>query len=297
MKFKYLSTLIAVAGLLITLVVFVGWKARNENFEEAKTNIIIRKIGHEILLLSGDSTSRVLPVKRLSENKYQIQFERPFTFIPDSLIKTISLITSANGLPSDYIVNVIECLNGEVIFGYAISGSEQNNIEPCIGRKQPEGCYFINLEFQNNGIYGLLRKYFVAGMSLVATSLLFFGIWLYFKRRNVANKKEENLDFSNDKWIKIGKYFFYNEEQCLVSGEEKIELTIKESKLLFIFASLPNQIFERSRLQKEVWEDDGVIVSRSLDMFISKLRKKLENDPAVKIVNIHGKGYKLEIGP
>jgi DNA-binding response OmpR family regulator len=48
-------------------------------------------------------------------------------------------------------------------------------------------------------------------------------------------------------------------------------------------------------LQKEIWEDEGIIVGRSLDVFISKLRKKLENDSAVKLVNIHGKGYKLEI--
>jgi DNA-binding response OmpR family regulator len=49
-------------------------------------------------------------------------------------------------------------------------------------------------------------------------------------------------------------------------------------------------------LQKEVWEDEGVIVGRSLDMFISRLRKKFEKDPLVKIVNIHGKGYRLDIG-
>ena len=48
-------------------------------------------------------------------------------------------------------------------------------------------------------------------------------------------------------------------------------------------------------MQKEVWENEGVIVTRSLDMFISKLRKKLNKDPLVNIVNIHGIGYKLEI--
>ena len=51
----------------------------------------------------------------------------------------------------------------------------------------------------------------------------------------------------------------------------------------------------RNRLQKEIWEDEAIIVGRSLDVFISKLRRKLENDSTVKVVNIHGKGYKLEI--
>jgi len=63
-----------------------------------------------------------------------------------------------------------------------------------------------------------------------------------------------------------------------------------------ILALSPNEIIERSRLQKEVWEDEGVIVGRSLDMFISKLRKKLEVDPNINIVVIRGKGYKLEVG-
>jgi DNA-binding response OmpR family regulator len=47
---------------------------------------------------------------------------------------------------------------------------------------------------------------------------------------------------------------------------------------------------------KEVWEDEGVIVGRSLDMFVSKLRKKLQADPCISILNVHGKGYKLVIG-
>jgi DNA-binding response OmpR family regulator len=65
--------------------------------------------------------------------------------------------------------------------------------------------------------------------------------------------------------------------------------------LLLIFALSPNETIERTRLQKEIWEDEGVIVGRSLDMFISKLRKKLEFDPNINIVVIRGKGYKLEI--
>ena len=70
----------------------------------------------------------------------------------------------------------------------------------------------------------------------------------------------------------------------------------KEAKLLSIFSVNLNEVIDRNRLQKEVWEDEGVIVGRSLDVFISKLRKKFEKDPAVKLVNIHGKGYKLEVG-
>jgi len=81
----------------------------------------------------------------------------------------------------------------------------------------------------------------------------------------------------------------------LLQNEVCIDLTDTETRLMQIFAQSPNQIIERSRLQKEIWEDEGVIVGRSLDMFISKLRKKLELDANINIVVIRSKGYKLEI--
>lgn len=81
----------------------------------------------------------------------------------------------------------------------------------------------------------------------------------------------------------------------LVINGKAIDLTGTETRVLNIFASSPNQTVERSRLQKEIWEDQGVIVGRSLDMFISKLRKKLEPEPGVSLVVVRGKGYKLEI--
>jgi DNA-binding response OmpR family regulator len=81
----------------------------------------------------------------------------------------------------------------------------------------------------------------------------------------------------------------------LLMNGNTIDLTRTETRVLGIFALSPNEAIERSRLQKEIWEDEGVIVGRSLDMFISKLRKKMEIDPSIELVNIHGKGYRLEI--
>jgi len=81
----------------------------------------------------------------------------------------------------------------------------------------------------------------------------------------------------------------------MIINENTIDLTGTETRLLHIFALSPNQTIARTRLQKEIWEDEGIIVGRSLDMFISKLRKKLEFDPTIKITVIRGKGYKLEV--
>ena len=93
----------------------------------------------------------------------------------------------------------------------------------------------------------------------------------------------------------FGPVSFDPQERQLTINKETIGLTGTETRLLLIFALSPNQTVARSRLQKEIWEDEGVIVGRSLDMFISKLRKKLEFDPHINIVVIRGKGYKLEV--
>jgi DNA-binding response OmpR family regulator len=95
----------------------------------------------------------------------------------------------------------------------------------------------------------------------------------------------------------LGSVLFDAKNKKLIINGKTIDLTGTETRLLLIFALSPNAIIERSRLQKEIWEDEGVVVGRSLDMFISKLRKKLEFDPNIKIVVIRGKGYKLEISP
>jgi DNA-binding response OmpR family regulator len=96
--------------------------------------------------------------------------------------------------------------------------------------------------------------------------------------------------------IAIGNLLFLRESQQLVAGADIILLTAKEAKLLHVFANAQQEVIDRDQLMKEVWEDEGVIVGRSLDMFVSKLRKKLQADPRISILNVHGKGYKLVIG-
>ncbi len=170
-----------------------------------------------------------------------------------------------------------------VTFEYAILGDEQNTIVPCLGREQPTKHYAININLKKN-YTSIVKGGFIAGISLLGLGIIVDGTHQLKQRRVLPDKT----------FIAIGNYKFFHNEQLLNIGDKKIDLTAKESKLLYLFAINPNQTIDRNQLQK-VWEDEGVIVGRSLDMFISKLRKKLENDTSVNIVNIHNKGYKLEV--
>ncbi len=293
MKFKILPFFI-VSCLLFTIVSFVAEKSDNSDFDAAKEVIIMREIAHRVLRYTGDTSSRILPVNRLAENEFEIPFESSFSFKPDSLVRIIDKVISSNHLPDNYIVNVIECNTSKVIFGYAILGIEKKNIVPCLGRQQPNMRYCINIKFEEAN--WLSKNFYLLGLSFLSISLVFFG-WQRMKntKSSVSTEPQNNENDASNTAILVGKYEFFPDELLLIYEEEKISLTIKEAKVLSIFAYNLNQIIDRNRLQKEVWEDEGVIVGRSLDMFISKLRKKLSQDPNVKITNIHGKGYKLEV--
>src|SRR6476620_6088293 len=110
--------------LLLTLIAIIGVAFNmtgNDDFNLARREILLRRIGHEILLQSGDSTSRVLPVKTIAKNEYQISFENEFTFQAESLVNTTQRLLAEDPLASDYVVNVLNCANASVAYGYAIS--------------------------------------------------------------------------------------------------------------------------------------------------------------------------------
>ena len=120
-------------------------------------------------------------------------------------------------------------------------------------------------------------------------------VLLVFALSKVVKPKKTAPKVFHDKSFALGSILFDAQKRQLLHNEVSIDLTDTETRLMLIFAQSPNQIIERSRLQKEIWEDEGVVVGRSLDMFISKLRKKLELDANINIVVIRSKGYKLEI--
>lgn len=293
MNWKILSFLLATC-LLLTLVAFVTDKKDNPDFEAAREVIVMRQIAHRLLQYTGDSTSRVQTVKQISPYEFMIPFETGFTFKPDSLVHIIGEVITTHQLPPGYIVNVTECNTGQVIFGYAIMGTQQTDIVPCRGREQPVLRYCINIKFQEQK-KNTNRLAYIAGISFIITGLFALAMLWYRKKNKITEPAVTTETAANTTAISVGTYQFYPEQLLLVLNEEKIVLTNKESKLLRIFAEHPNQIVDRTKLQKEVWEDEGVIVGRSLDVFISRLRKKLEKDVTVQLTTVHGKGYKLEI--
>ncbi|MGB9747432.1 MAG: response regulator transcription factor [Bacteroidales bacterium] len=93
--------------------------------------------------------------------------------------------------------------------------------------------------------------------------------------------------------FKLGNYTFDSSRQLLIRGTEERKLTTKESELLRLLCLNKNRILERNFALKSIWIDDTYFNARSMDVYITKLRKYLKDDPDIQIMNIHGKGYKL----
>jgi len=109
-----------------------------------------------------------------------------------------------------------------------------------------------------------------------------------FKRVLISKQKKTNVDP-----LIIGKYIFdYSRRSLNINGNVR-KLTSKESELLRMLAISKNDILDRSTALDEIWYNNTYFTSRSMDVYITKLRSYLKEDPAVEIVNIHGTGFKL----
>ncbi len=116
---------------------------------------------------------------------------------------------------------------------------------------------------------------------------LLYRIEAIFRRTiSPVNVKGEELN-------RIGEYIFDNRRQLLTFREQQISLTTKESELLDLLFRHKNEILERNYALKSIWIDDNYFNARSMDVYITRLRKYLKKDPTVKILNIHGRGYRL----
>ena len=106
-------------------------------------------------------------------------------------------------------------------------------------------------------------------------------------RRVHGKKSKESTQY------KIGRFSFDTQKQLLTLDDQQTKLTTKENELLSLLCSHSNEILQRDFALKTIWIDDNYFNARSMDVYITKLRKHLKDDPQIEIINIHGKGYKL----
>ena len=255
-------------------------------------------IGHQVLLVSGDSTSRVLPIEQ-DGIAYRVKFEKPFAFHADLVSSVIDSVVAITKLANEYTVQFEVCKTGQIAHMYKFAKVDSNAVLACGGRDYPVDCY--NLLFtpldndltkaevnavQTEGNYSEVYRLLII---LIVIVLLLVGVVIYLLNRNKETPSDPNI-------VLLGSYRFNTKTMDLMFENERIELTSKEAELLNLLCSSANNTVEREEILSKVWGDEGAYVGRTLDVFISKLRKKFEADSNVRIVNVRGIGYKLVLG-
>jgi DNA-binding winged helix-turn-helix (wHTH) protein len=281
--FTLIGSSIVILVIMITAVAFISKK---HEIPEKHLEVVLRDLGHRLLLTAGDSTSRVLPVKKINENRYQISFQNDFSFVSDTLINLVQREFQKNAPVTDYIVNLRNCKQNETVFAFEIN-NKKGNIIACRGRKLEVGCYVIEIDLPEKNKF----NFFWLLLLIIPLSLVGFYV-----TNKIRKKEEKEPVFESNDHIQLGSFRFYPDNNVLKIENNNIPLSEKETKALKIFAENINQIVEREKLMKEIWEDKGIVViSRNVDVLVSKLRKKLSDDNSIKFINVHGRGYKFII--
>jgi len=254
----------------------------------------LRAVGHQLLLSIGDSSSHVMPIE-VDGARYKISFDTELGFLPDTLESVVNRVIKKAKIATKYMVEVQECNDGQVVYGYVVDPTD-DHLLPCGGRSITKGCYDVYFtDFEDDiflatvppSLTDLNRKSIAKTVALLCTMLgfvLFFFVW---------NKTREKKIKPVGQGTKIGKYLHDSNGLKLTINDQTIELTSKESTLLALLHQNKNETVKREDLLSHVWGDEGDYVGRTLDVFVSKLRKKIALDPSLKIVNTRGVGYRL----
>jgi hypothetical protein len=243
-----------------------------------------------------------LPVEK-EDDRYKLTFQSPFQFEPDALVALIDSIVRQTEIANRYLVEVKACETPKVIYSYEMGITAKSDMVSCSGRVQPKACYTLFFTILEPGTQVLPAQpsnatlgasfseapgkfnYFTLLLPLLA---LIGSAFLFFRK-----KKNPEPPYENPEVITLGTYQFDKRNMKLLVNNETIELTGKEADLLQLLHASANTTIEREVILNAVWGDEGDYAGRTLDVFISKLRKKLEADESLKIVNIRGVGYKL----
>lgn len=263
--------------------------------DQKHVEVALRMIGHRILLLAGDSTSLVLPIS--GENgEYTIGFDTEFGINPEDLAAVVSKVAMETNLADRYFAEVLSCDSGEVVYAFEKGNALASDVLPCRSRDLPKACYTLVITLpetgseQNEISPDLSQQAGISSLNAgVILLFLLIGLtaaYVWFRKK----KTDERPDL-----IRIGGFYFDRRNGELRFENQTIKLTGKEADLLHVLYQEANVTIERDIILNRVWGDEGDYVGRTLDVFISKLRKKLEFDPALRIENIRGVGYKLII--
>ncbi|MEM6321565.1 MAG: winged helix-turn-helix domain-containing protein [Bacteroidota bacterium] len=258
-----------------------------------QTNLAIRQVGDQLLTAIGNDTMTVPAIQNTDSRSFLLSLSTSFNY--DTLPQLLhEALTDFELATESYYVTVKDCAADSVILGYDKRQFLAGKV-PCIGRHQYADCNQIFVHFPDRIVEE--SSSFSWGYFLALLLPLLLLCFFLFKRQERKTEKGAVKTFTDSKkeWLSFGKTQLDARNQTLYFQQTQKSLTFRETKLLQYFALHANELLPRENLLENVWGDEGVLVGRSLDVFVSRLRKILKPDTSLTIKTVHGVGYRLEV--
>lgn len=262
--------------------------------------LALRQIGHDYLNSLGDRRTTIPSVVHRPDGSLFLQLERHLSY--DTISAITAQVFNHFNITDSYTLSLEDCETGEVFLGgfwKGVNGLELVETDlniACAERDQPIRCASLAVSFPPPAdplsgplpwvLFGIGCLLMVAGPAWQRLA----------PEPQAASVELEEIAVVSDKQKLGNNCLFSLAEQSLIIGETSHELTYREAKLFGFLATNANQVLDRETIHDAVWGEEGIMVGRSLDVFISRIRKKLTDAVGVEIQTVHGVGYRLKAG-
>ena len=260
--------------------------------QDEHINLALRKTMHVLLSMKGDTSSRIAAVEQVNDSVWRVRTDQRINY--DSLPVVIKSVFDQYGISRAFTATLKRCESETIDLGFHFNDVKEG-VVACLGREFPEGCHFLEVSFVNTSpLMVSTEAEKQPWFAVLSLGMLLGFVWMVVKNQPPSRMAQEENGT-------ISALNYFGQSQLDMSGlnlitpSGKTDLTFREAKLLKLFVDHPNQVLGRDEILNAVWADEGLIVGRSLDVFVSRLRKKLAADDHVNLVSVHGLGYKMEV--
>lgn len=261
-----------------------------EELQADKINLAIRRSLDQMLRSTQDSTTRIPVIHQINDNTWQSE-EMSFLnydLLPHLLQESFDIYN----IKDNYHVALKSCIGDEIFLGYIKFDLNDTITTPCKGRDRNDDCQILEIQFTNqnpNKTKATNRHWYIIFPFLLAL------LGLIYKLRNKTTVSNESKRLKTQNTLFIGQTKLDTSTHHLIYKDKIQKLTYREAKLLQYFIDHQGKILDRETLLQNVWGDEGIQVSRSLDVFVSRIRKYIQDDNSIEIATIHGVGYRLDL--
>lgn len=266
--------------------------ARPEREIARSAQLALRQIAHELLKCNGDATTLIPAVEVTAPFEFFLPIGQPLDY--DQLLSIAPGIFQSHGLELPYSLSLQDCTTNDLVLGYNWSPEMRTPNAACSGRDRPDDeCHHLKLSIASAFDLPIQRTAFLPYLLLLLFGAGGLG-WSLSRRNPLPDQEEPAAANSSQRKISARTTFDVVHQQLTID-EQPIELTFREAKLLNYLVEHTNEVLDRETIHAAVWGSEGVMVGRSLDVFISRLRKKMAPDGTIEIGTIHGIGYRLTV--